>query len=81
MMRDLDPLGGCGGRVAPAVDTTLVCAMRCDGTPHDGAAKRDGVVLEAARRRNERRYSDLVGPRSRARLVVTRQSQSENAHI
>ena len=84
MMRDLDlpvlatdsrlevvvdglPLfGGC----QLAVDTTLVCAMHCDGTPHDGAANRDGVVLEAARRRKERRYPELVGPRSRARLVV-----------
>ena len=53
-----------------AVDTTLVCAMHCDGTPHDGAPNRDGVVLEAARRRKERRYPELVGPRSRARLVV-----------
>ena len=44
--------------------------MHCDGTPHDGAANRDGVVLEAARRRKERRYPELVGPRSRARLVV-----------
>ena len=83
MMRDLDllpqtvaawrlwwtgcpSLGGC----QLAVDTTLVCAMHCDGTPHDGAANRDGVVLEAARRRKERRYPELVGPRSRARLVV-----------
>ena len=45
--------GGC----QLAVDTTLVCAMHCDGTPHDGAPNRDGVVLEAARR-------------SRARLVA-----------
>ena len=35
--RRQSPLGGCGGRVAPlggcqlAVDTTLVCAMHCDG--------------------------------------------------
>ena len=36
-----------------AVDTTLVCAMHCDGTPHNGAANKDGVVLEAARRRKE----------------------------
>ena len=43
--------------------------MHCDGTPHDGALNRDGV-LEAARRRKERRCPELVGPRSRARLVV-----------
>ena len=53
-----------------AVDTTLVCAMHCDGTPHDGAPDREGVALEAARRRKERRSPELVGPRSRARLVV-----------
>ena len=52
------------------VDTTLVCAMHCDGTPHDGAANRTAWFLEAARRRKERRYPELVGPRSRARLVV-----------
>ena len=28
------------------------------------------MVLEAARTRKERRYQELVGPRSRARLVV-----------
>ena len=52
------------------VDTTLVCAMHCDGTPHDGAPDREGVALEAAPRRKERRSPELVGPRSRARLVV-----------
>ena len=57
--------GGC----QLAMDTTLVCAMHCDGSPHQ-AAERDGVVLTAARRRKERRYPELVGPRSRARLVV-----------
>ena len=57
--------GGC----QLAIDTTLVCAMHCDGSPHQGAAERDGVVLTAARRRKERRYPELVGPRSRARLV------------
>ena len=58
--------GGC----QLAIDTTLVCAMHCDGSPHQGAAERDGVVLTAARRRKERRYPELVGPHSRARLVV-----------
>ena len=58
--------GGC----QLAIDTTLVCTMHCDGSPHQGAAERDGVVLTAARRRKERRYPELVGPRSRVRLVV-----------
>ena len=44
--------------------------MHCDGSPHDGAAEGDGVVLETARRRKERRYPELVGPCSRGRLVV-----------
>ena len=44
--------------------------MHCDGTPHDGAPNRDGVVLEAARTRKERRYPELVGPLSRAHLAV-----------
>ena len=30
----------------------------------------DGVVLQSVRRRKERTYPELVGPRSRARLVV-----------
>ena len=42
-MRD----GGC----QLAIDTTLVCAMHCDGSPHQRAAERDGVVLTAAHRR------------------------------
>ena len=58
--------GGC----QLAVDTTLVCALHCDGSPHNGAADADGVVLQAARRRKERTYPELVGPRTRARLVV-----------
>ena len=65
-MDGLPLFGGC----QLAVDTTLVCAMHCDGTPKHGAPNIDGVVLEAARRRKERRYPELVGPRSRARLVV-----------
>ena len=58
--------GGC----QLAVDTTLVCALHCDGSPHGAAADADGVVLQSARRRKERTYPELVGPRSRARLVV-----------
>ena len=58
--------GGCQS----AVDTTLVCALHCDGTPHRGAADADGVVASAARRRKERTHPEIVGPRSRARLAV-----------
>ena len=58
--------GGC----QLAVDTTLVCALHCHRTPHRGAADADGVVASAARRRKERTYPEIVGPRSRARLVV-----------
>ncbi len=53
-----------------AVDTTLVCALRCDGTPRAGADTRDGAALVAARRRKERTYPELTGERGRARLVV-----------
>ena len=80
MMRDLDlpVLATDSRRLEVVVDGLLLFGevpigsryMHCDGTPHDGAANRDGVVLEAARRRKERRYPELVGPRSRARLVV-----------
>ena len=53
-----------------AVDTTLVCSLHCDGSPHNGAADTDGVIFPGARRRKERRFPELVGPGSRARLVV-----------
>ena len=53
--------GGC----QLAVDTT-----HFDGSPHNGAADVDGVVLQAARRRKERTHPELVAPRTRARLVV-----------
>ena len=58
--------GGC----QLAVDTTLVCALHCDGSPQNGAAEADGVVLQAARRRKERTSPEKVGPRTRACLVV-----------
>ena len=58
--------GGC----QLAVDATIVSALHCDGSPHQGAENIDGVVLERARRRKERTYPELVGPRRRARLVV-----------
>ena len=53
-----------------AVDTTLVCSLHSDGSPHRGAADTDGVVFPRARKRKELRYPELVGPGSRARLVV-----------
>ena len=53
-----------------AIDTTIVSALHCDGTPHIGAADVDGLRLAAARRRQERTYPEFVPPRSRCRLVV-----------
>ena len=50
-----------------AVDTTL---LHADGSPHRHAVDTDGAVLAAARRRKERTYPELVGPESRAQLVV-----------
>ena len=47
------------------LDTTLACALHCDGSPHTADA--DGVVLQRARRRKERRYPELVGRGGRAR--------------
>ena len=53
-----------------AVDTTLVSAHHCDGTARPRAAHVNGVALTEARRRKEKAYPELVGPRSRAKLVV-----------
>ena len=53
-----------------ATDTTLVSAIRQDGTPRRGAATRDGVALLEARRRKARTYPELTGQGGRARLVV-----------
>ena len=50
------------GGVQLAIDTTLVSPVRADGTARRGAAQHDGVA--------RRTYPELVGPRSRARLVV-----------
>ena len=58
-----------GGRQL-AVDTTLVGALHADGTARPRAANRDGAALVVARRRKETTYPELVGPRSRCRLVV-----------
>ena len=53
-----------------AIDATIVSALRGDGSARRGASVEDGVALTAARRRKEHRCPELVGPRSRARLVV-----------
>ena len=39
-------------------------------TPRRSAATNDGTALQAARRRKERTYPELLGPRQRAQLVV-----------
>ena len=54
-----------------AVDATLVCARRRDGSARPRAAATDGVALAAARKLKERVYPELVrGTAGRARLVV-----------
>ena len=53
-----------------AVDTTLVCALHEDGRPRRRAAQQDGVAVGAAERRKISTYPELVGPHSRAKLVV-----------
>ena len=52
-----------------AVDTTVVSALLM-GKHGRNAARRDGVALEAARRRKERTYPELTSRGGRARLVV-----------
>ena len=42
-------------------DTTVVSALRSDGTARPRAAHTLGVAVEAARRRKEGRYPELVG--------------------
>ena len=53
-----------------AVDTTLVSAHQCDGTAKPGPAHIDGAALVVDRRRKEKACPKLVGPQSRAKLVV-----------
>ena len=48
----------------------MVSPLRADGSPHRGAAERDGVVLVAAGGRKERTYPELTALRNRAGLVV-----------
>ena len=64
-----------------AVDTTLVSAHHCDGTARPGAAHIDGALV-VARRRKQRAYPELVGPRSQVGgecdiLEVGRRPRSE----
>ena len=53
-----------------AIDTTIVCPVRRDGTPHARTPTKDGISLEKARVRKEKRYPELNGIGGRARLVV-----------
>ena len=53
-----------------AIDTTLVSALRRDGTATRGAANHNGAAIQAAHRRKERTYPELVGEGGRARLVT-----------
>ena len=53
-----------------AIDTTLVSALRGDGSVRRHAASRNGVALVDARRRKERMYPELAGDAGRARLIV-----------
>ena len=49
--------------------TPHLCA-RCMQTAPPDAAQRDGVALQAAKRKKVATYPELVGPHSRAKLVV-----------
>ena len=69
--------GGC----QLAVDATVVSVLHCDGSPHRGAENMDGVVLHRARRRKERTYPELVGPRRRARLVCCLGDRGWRSHV
>ena len=53
-----------------AVDTTIVSAVKRDGTPRPRAAHTDSVAIDHARRLKERTYPELSGEHGRARLVV-----------
>ena len=53
-----------------AIDTTLVSALRADGTPRPRATTTPGAALDEARTRKETTYHELVGEGSRAKLVV-----------
>ena len=53
-----------------AIGATLTGPLHCDGTARLGAAHIDGVAFQAARRRKERTFPELVGPRTQSRFVV-----------
>ena len=53
-----------------AVDTTLVSALRADGTVSRKGAAVGGEALKRARARKEKTYPELAGEGGRARLVV-----------
>ena len=53
-----------------AIDTTLVSALRADGTPRSRAATTPGAALDDARTREETTYPELVGEGSWSKLVV-----------
>ena len=53
-----------------AVDTTLVSVLGRNGEPRPRCADVDGVILEEATRRKERRYPELSGRHGRTHLVV-----------
>ena len=44
--------------------------IRVDAEPHRRCAEVDGAAMEVARQRTERTYPELIGSRSRAKLVV-----------
>ena len=56
------------GGVQLVVDTTVVSALHANGEAQRNAARKDGVALEAARRRKERTYRAARG--GRVRLIV-----------
>ena len=53
-----------------AIDTTMVSAVRSDGTARRQCATTSGAALDQARRRQERTCPELAQPHGRARLVV-----------
>ena len=53
-----------------AMDTTLVSALRADGTPRPRAATTPGAALDDARTRKETTCPEFVVEGSRAKLVV-----------
>ena len=53
-----------------AVDATIVCALGGNGKAHSWCSEEDGLAMIRARKRKEDRYPELVGPSSRAKLVV-----------